>query len=173
MSAIRVLIVGLISFGLIACGSSAPPRKVKKKKKTTTETVAAPKSEGSTTSSDKKDTEKPTDTVKKAVSSVAKEATAKKTPPKPEVKTPVKTVAKPAVIPTPTFPNIPLSGRSYGEWYRDLCGNDPAKIKDACDAFQLAGSHAKGAAPKLQQLTKHANADVAKAAKEALAAVNK
>jgi hypothetical protein len=169
MSAIRVVLVSLISVGLISCGSSAPPRKVKKKRKKTTETVVTPKTEETPAAPVAEESEKTTDAVKKAVSSVAKETTAKKPQPKPEPKA----VAKPKAIPAPTFPDIPLSGRTYDEWYRDLCSNDVEKIKEACGAFQLADSRAKGAAPMLQKLTKHADAEVAKEAKAALAAVNK
>ena len=63
------------------------------------------------------------------------------------------------------------AGKSVEIWTRQLASPNTDELLDALGNIRAAGPKAKYAVPRLKELAKHVDADVAQAAKEALQAV--
>jgi hypothetical protein len=166
MKVLKIAVAVLLAFCLVGCGNGgARPRtkKTTKAQPTTTPSTTTPSA-----------TTQPSDTTKPAGTTTPAETA------KPGETTKPAETAKPAETPKPGetlvskpsgFENEDIGGKSIGYWVEKLNSKNKEELLEAIECCKMVGGKASLGTAKLNDLTKNADPDIAKAANDALHAV--
>ncbi|MBE7464989.1 MAG: hypothetical protein HS116_16050 [Planctomycetes bacterium] len=155
------------SVGLSGCGGS--PKQDTAKKKSDSSTPASTTPAAPTTSAAKTEPAGSPNAVAKDLT-----ATVPGAPKHPDTPAAPKAPEVPKAPPPPEGPDAPMpGGKSISAWIQDLNSKDKDTVVEACHQLEL-GSHlpgVKSAKPKLEELSKSADAEIKEAAAAAVAAM--